>query len=52
MLCLGHARQWVDWDGCWRTAQDVTGGIEGKLDSWTAARRRAGTLPEPRLRSV
>jgi hypothetical protein len=52
MMCLGHARQWVDSDGCWRIAEDAAGGIEANLSSWIRARRRGARSRQSSLRVV
>jgi len=43
MMCGPHARRWVAWDGCWRVAEDTTGGIETRLGHWLAGAQASGS---------
>lgn len=54
VMCLDHARRWVDWDGCRRIAEDTTAGVDRRLASWTALARSESDAPSlrPALRSL
>jgi hypothetical protein len=54
VMCLTHARRWVDSDGCRRGAENIAGGIESTLAAWTSVVGRETTPPawQPGLRSL